>query len=85
MISRAQATQWADDHLVPTWRKGYKFISVQAAGIQAALLVAWAQMPDDLKTQLPSWLLPALAGFVLFIGTVGVFINQKKLKGDDHV
>lgn len=82
---RAQITAWADAHLVPEWRKGYKFISVQAAAINAAFLVAWASMPDDLKTQLPSWLLPFIAGVVLAIGTVGAFINQKKLKGDDHV
>lgn len=82
---RAEIVAWCDEHLVPEWRKGYKFISVKAAAINAAFLVAWASMPDDLKQALPSWLLPALAGFVLAIGTVGAFINQKKLKGDEHV
>lgn len=80
-----RVTAWCDDHLVPQWRKGYKFISVQAAAINAAFLIAWASMPDDLKTALPSWLLPGIAGVVLAIGTIGAFINQKKLKGDEHV
>lgn len=82
---RAAAVAWCDAHLVPQWRKGWRFISVQASAVNAAVLVAWASMPDDLKSQLPSWLLPALAGFVLFIGAAGAFVNQKKLNGEPHV
>lgn len=79
----ARITAWADNHLVPEWRKGWRFISVQAAGIQAAVLVTWATLPDDLKQALPGWLLPMIAGFVLVVGTIGVFINQKKLKTEN--
>ena len=75
-------TTWADTHLVPQWRKAHKFISIRAAALQAAILMGWAQMPDDFKTALPSWLLPALAGFCLFVGVVGVMTNQKKLLED---
>lgn len=79
MSLRAHLTAWADAHLVPQWRKGWRFISVQAAALNVAVLTAWASMPDDLKQALPSWLLPALAGGVLFIGAAGAFYNQKKL------
>jgi hypothetical protein len=75
-------TVLADTYLVPRWRQGWKFISVRAALLQGALLMAWAQMPDDLKTALPGWLMPAIAGFVLFIGTCGAFFNQKSLLKD---
>lgn len=76
---RARLTAWCDAHFVPQWRKGWRFLSVQAAALNIAVLTAWASMPDDLKTQLPPWLLPAIAGGVLFIGTAGAFYNQKKL------
>lgn len=85
MLQRLTAI--ADEHLVPEWRKGWRFISVRAAALQAGVLIAWAQMPDDLKNALPHWLMPAIAGFVLFVGTCGAFLNQKNLKsdGDHHV
>lgn len=75
-------TALADRYLVPHWRKGWHFISVRAALLQASVLIAWAQMPDDLKNALPGWLMPSIAGFVLFVGTAGAFINQKALKKD---
>lgn len=74
-----QISEWADNHLVPGWRKAHKFISVRAAMLQAALLSAWTQVPDDLRQSLPHWLFPALAGFVLIVGTAGVMVNQKSL------
>lgn len=82
----ARLVALADAHLVPYWRRGWSFITVRAALLQAAVLIAWAQMPDDLKNALPGWLMPAIAGFVLFVGTAGAFINQKQLKkGDPNV
>lgn len=78
---RERLVRLADDRLVPHWRKGWHFISVRAAMLQASVLVAWATMPDDLKNALPSWLMPVIAGFVLFVGTAGAFFNQKKLIG----
>jgi hypothetical protein len=75
-------TGWADAHLVPQWRKAHHFLSIRAAALQGALLLAWAQMPDDMKQGLPSWLLPSIAIFVLVVGTMGVLVNQKSLKSD---
>jgi hypothetical protein len=79
---RDRLTALADQHLVPYWRNGWHFLSVRAAMLQAAVLLAWAQMPDDLKTALPGWLMPAIAGFVLLVGTCGAFFNQKALMKD---
>lgn len=76
---RERAAVWADAHLVPQWRKGWRFLSVQAAALNVAVLTAWASMSDDLKQALPAWLLPVLASGVLFIGAAGAFYNQKKL------
>jgi hypothetical protein len=38
-----------------------------------------------LKQALPSWLLPLIAGFVLFVGTVGVMVNQKNLISKENL
>lgn len=83
MLTRA--TAWADDHLVPQWRKAHRFISIRAAALQAAVLMGWAQMPDDFKQALPHWLLPLLAGFCLMVGVAGVMTNQKKLMENTDV
>lgn len=72
--------EWCDANLRADWRKGWRFISLRSAALQGALLIAWAQMPDDLKNALPSWLLPTIAGFCLFVGTAGVFYKQKGLQ-----
>lgn len=69
-------SQYLDDHLAPGWRKAYKWFSLQASAINVAFLVTWASMPDDIKTALPSWLVPAMAVFVLVVGMVGRMTKQ---------
>lgn len=75
-------TCWADAHFVPHWRHVTQFFSVRALALQSAVLIGWAQMPDDLKQSLPHWLLPAIAAFVLFVGTLGAMYKQKDLHKD---
>lgn len=82
MTYLSQATAVADRYFVPHWRLVTHFFSVRALALQTAMLVAWAQMPDDLKNALPHWLLPAIGGFVLFVGTLGAMFNQKDLHHD---
>lgn len=79
--ARQRAVAWCDAHLVPEWRKAYRFISVRAAMVQAGVLLTWGTMPDDMKQSL-GWVLPAIAMFVLVVGVVGSATNQKKLKDD---
>lgn len=75
-VARAKFMAWADVHLVPEWRRAYHFFSLQSAAVQAAVLLTWGTMPDDMKTSLPSWLLPMIAGFVLVVGVIGVLTKQ---------
>lgn len=84
MSFRATAVGWADAYLVPHWRHAYKFFSLQSAAVQAAVLVTWASMPDDMKQALPSWLLPAIAFFVLSIGVVGRMTKQPNVPGGNQ-
>lgn len=79
----SRLSDWADAHLVPEWRQAYRFISVRAAALQAAVLVTWATLPDDLKSALPSWLIPGVAGFVLVVGVMGTMTKQKLPRKDD--
>lgn len=74
--ARQRAVALADRWLIPQWRHAYKFFSIQSAALQAAILVGWAQMPDDMKQALPTWLLPAIAGFVLVVGVIGRMTHQ---------
>lgn len=74
---RTRLTDWADRWLVPHWRHAYRWFSLQAAALQAAVLITWATLPDDMKSALPSWLLPLIAGFVLVVGVVGRMTHQK--------
>lgn len=82
--ARAAIAAWADVHLIPHWRHAYKFFSVQSAAVQAAVLVGWAQMPDDMKQALPSWLLPGIAMFVLVVGVIGRMTKQPGVPGGDQ-
>ena len=63
--------------LVPDWREAWKWFSVQAMAILAALPVVWMSLPADLKAHVPNeW------GLVIFIivaigGIGGRVIDQK--------
>lgn len=76
---------WADAHLVPEWRKAHHFLSVRAAALNAAVLVTWVSLPDDLKSALPHWLIPSISMFALVVGVGGALTNQKSLKGNADV
>ena len=62
--------------LVSNWRKAWTFFSMQAMAINTAFLATWAILPDDIKSGLPSWLVPFAAVFLLVIGMVGRLIKQ---------
>lgn len=61
------------------WKQAGKFISIRAAAAQAAFLIAWAQLPDDLKNYIPHWLGTLLALALVGVGVFGVLVKQEKL------
>lgn len=77
-LAKLKFIAWADVHLVPHWRHFYKFISIQAMTLQGALLVGWAQLPQEMKDTL-SWLLPVISGFILAIGVLGAVTKQSNV------
>lgn len=63
--------------LVPEWRKAWRWVSMQAMALATAALATWSLMPDDLKSALPSWLVPGFAAGVLIFGMAGRLVKQK--------
>jgi hypothetical protein len=55
--------------LVSDWRKAWKWHSTWIAGVMAALPLAWANMPSDLKQHIPDSWMPwiAVLMFVAFM------------------
>lgn len=64
------------------WRQASKFISIRAAAAQAAFLLAWAQLPDDLKSYIPHWLGTVVALALVLVGVLGVLVVQKESSND---
>ena len=65
-------------HIIPDWRRAWRWFSVQALALIVALPVVWAAMPADAKAFLPDgwepWILMALA----IAGLIGRFVDQTK-------
>ena len=50
--------------LVSDARNWWRWNSTHVAAIIAVAPVAWAQMPPELKAQVPDWAMPYIAGFM---------------------
>lgn len=74
--ARARLVSWADNWLIPHWRHGLHFLSIQVAAFNVVFLASWAILPDDLKAALPSWLVPTAAVLVLLGGMAGRMVQQ---------
>lgn len=61
------------------WKQAGKFISVRAAAAQAAFLLAWAQLPDDLKVYIPHWVGTVVALALVCVGVFGVLVKQENV------
>lgn len=62
--------------LIEEWRSAWKWFSVQSMALATAALVTWGLIPEDLKTALPSWLVPIFAAGLLILGIAGRLVQQ---------
>jgi hypothetical protein len=62
--------------LVDDARHFWKWFSVQAMALAAAVQGAWAAFSDDLKQNVPHWLVTALTLGLLFAGIAGRMVQQ---------
>lgn len=62
--------------LVPDWRRAWRWFSVQALAVLAALPVAWAELPPDVQAMLPEAWRPWLLAGLALAGLVGRLVDQ---------
>lgn len=66
--------------LVKDAKRAWRFYSVQAMGVAAAIQGAWVALPPDMLASIPEWAVQAVTGVVLVSGVVGRLVDQG---GDD--
>ena len=62
--------------LIDDWRKAWKWFSVNAMLLAAAIQGAWLQIPDDMKTHIPPQLVQYATIALLILGVAGRLIKQ---------
>lgn len=58
-------------------RKAWRWISVQAMVLAAAIQGAWVFIPDDMKTSIPSKYVGAVTMALMVLGVAGRLVKQK--------
>jgi hypothetical protein len=64
--------------LVEEWRSAWRWFSLQAMALTAAIQAAWAALPDDLKQHVPAKAVTAVSVALLLLGIGGRLVKQKK-------
>ena len=64
--------------LVEEWRSAWRWFSLQAMALTAAIQAAWAAIPDDLKQHFPARLVTAVSIGLLLLGIGGRLVKQRK-------
>lgn len=62
--------------LVPNARRAWRWFSMQAMGVSAAGLAAWAAMPSDLRAVVPDNVVAIGAVALLALGMIGRLVDQ---------
>ena len=63
--------------LVDDFRHAWKWFSIQAMALAVALQGAWAAFGDDLKQNVPHWLVTAITLGLLAAGIGGRMVSQE--------
>ena len=72
----------ASPRIVNNWRDAWRWASMRSMGFSTGLLAAWAALPQDMRQDMPHWLLPVIVIAVLVFGMVGRVVNQSNTQGD---
>jgi hypothetical protein len=64
--------------LVEEWRSAWRWFSLQAMALTAAIQAAWAAMPDDIKSHFPEKLVMAVSVGLLLLGIGGRLVRQER-------
>lgn len=63
--------------LIDNWRLFWRFYSVRAMAIAAAIPVAYVSLPAEWTAYLPAWLMAVLTVIILISGVVGRVVRQE--------
>lgn len=66
--------------MVPEWRQSWRLLSVQALALLAALPLAWAELPPDIKDMIPAEWRPWIVSVLAVAGIAGRLIRQPSVK-----
>jgi hypothetical protein len=64
--------------LVENWRGAWRWFSVQAMVLVAAIQGGWAALPEDLKAHFPTRAVTAISVALLLLGIGGRLVRQRK-------
>ncbi len=64
--------------LIEEWRGAWRWFSLQAMALTAALQAGWAALPDDLKSHVPERLVTAISIGLLLLGIAGRLVKQER-------
>jgi hypothetical protein len=64
--------------LVDEWRGAWRWFSLQAMALTAAIQAAWVSVPDDLKQHFPAKLVTAVSIGLLLLGIGGRLVRQER-------
>lgn len=65
--------------LIPTWRRAWRMISVQAMTAAAAIQGAWMIVPEDMKSSFPPDVVRVATVALLVLGIAGRLVKQDKV------
>jgi hypothetical protein len=64
--------------LVDEWRGAWRWFSLQAMALVAAIQGGWAALPDDLKQHFPARAVTILSVALLLLGIGGRLVRQRR-------
>jgi hypothetical protein len=67
-----------EEWLVENWRGAWRWFSLQAMALVAAIQGGWAALPDDLKQRFPARAVTALTLALLLLGIGGRLVKQRR-------
>lgn len=70
-------TKWV---MVDDWKCAWTWISTNCMLVAAALQGAWVYIPEDLRDNLPTYLVNGLTVALLFMGVAGRLVTKKACK-----
>lgn len=64
--------------LVDEWRRAWRWFSVQAMVLAAAVQAAWDALPADMRAAVPAGLVTGVTLLLLMLGIGGRLVKQRK-------